>query len=249
MSSYRTSEKRERLSAERSSDDRTLQMLVRESAGSQEAWHYSLLALTALGIAAFIMAIVLFAYNAYNSTTHPLPSYSPYAFVFQGVCNQVTVTGALYLSGNLGCLYLSRFTCNGTLNSTIVIGASQVVPLAAPLPTSMRPITSITSSFQASPTTDGRPQTIVPFITVPLVPIDQRLAMAYVTNEVSPPVLTLGVGLDESSTPIAVASVYGPQDAVTFCYPVSSSAWAVRTSLLLMLFIACWAGHIISSPL
>jgi len=62
---------------------------------SNTAWHYVLLSMGILGIAAFVFGIVIFAQNYYSPVGHPLPGYTPYTFSFQGVCNALSVGGSL----------------------------------------------------------------------------------------------------------------------------------------------------------
>lgn len=184
----------------------------RATSAERNAWIYVLLFLSLAGVAGLVIAAW------YAAAWRPVATYTSNTFVFAGVCDSFSVIGDLYKSGNQACLFVPRFTCNGTLNTTVTIGASQAAALAAPLPTSYTPLSTATTS-------DGQPQTVVLFTTSAAgpPPLSQRLSTAYVTNEVTPPVLLLGVGLDDSTIPVPAGDVYGPAQGINFCYPTSTS--------------------------
>ena len=210
---------------------RALVNLGRETRNERDAWHFSLLAGVVLGTIAFILVIIMWVFSPYNTTTHPLPSYQFYNLSFVGVCNLVYVAASFYQSNNMACLDIPRFTCNGTLNTTVAIGAAQMAPLVAELPTSFTPVARV-NSFNGASSTDGRPQTVVLFTTsAGVLPLSSLLSTAYVTNEVAPARLMVGVSLEDMTLPIAVGDVYGPAEGIEFCYATKSAAAAGRLTI------------------
>lgn len=210
----------------------------RTTSAERNAWIYVLLILALAGVAGLVVAAW------YAAAWRPVATYSTNTFIFAGVCDSYSVVGALYKSGNQACLFVPRFTCNGTLNTTIIIGASQAAGLAAPLPTGYTPLSTATTS-------DGQPQAVVLFTTSAAgpPPLSQRLSTAYVTNEVSPPMLLLGVGLDDITIPVPAADVYGPAQGIDFCYPTSTSAGvttrrgASLMSVVVAAVVVCARAH------
>lgn len=219
-------------------------MLAYDDEEGVSAWQI-LLGVIAAGmiIAAFVLAVILWAETEGGSTAKAIPRKIDIASEFGDLTVNVTgYCGAegfdlplkVLHRGNNAKIQIPPFTCDGTVNNV----SNGIAPLIAVLPEKFRPVYTNTSAFGAA-NNQSTPGSVCSFQTDVAVGVASMFKIVVVNDTVY---LSMGLGLDE--LPITANDPYGPGymgctlDYATHHHASGAAQLTAASSALLMVSLA-----------